>query len=462
MSCFVLAFGTALGLLYFSPMLTKNVMFVALIPFAALYVLVMFLDAKWMMLLLLYTRSLLDPILNMTKFGSEGGGGAGMGAVLNLLVIALVVILLCRFPGQITGHRVFIRTWLFFLGFCFLSVLLSPDRIKSFKLWTNLLTYLCIVLIPFMIVKKPEDKKFWIKTLLYSSYLPVALAYVGVVTKHPFFYAFERLKGTFTHSNILAFYLALVIAVVFYILKTKQFGLSFEKRALLWIYQLLLLVLLIITQTRSAWISCAGLFVIYSVFKERKYLFILMIIGPLIFLIPQVQSRLSDLSEGTGTRTYEKLNSMAWRLKLWESSLDSIKRRPVSGYGLGTFEQMSVDFFSLEKKTGAPAHNSYLELLFETGVIGLLSYLAIYWAILKELFSKMKSKVRLLSVEATVVFAYTIGYILVGLSDNTLYYLAFNWYFWFFIGLILQSFLLSDREKEGNAESKALRTAKKA
>ena len=29
-------------------------------------------------------------------------------------------------------------------------------------------------------------------------------------------------------------------------------------------------------------------------------------------------------------------------------------------------------------------------------------------------------------------------------TDNMLYYLAFNWYFWFFIGLVLKSQLLAD------------------
>ena len=161
-------------------------------------------------------------------------------------------------------------------------------------------------------------------------------------------------------------------------------------------------------------------------------------------MVPQVRSRLDDLSAGKGVRKTEQLNSMVWRWRLWESSMDSIKRRPILGYGLGSFEGLSANFFDLEKGKGAPAHNIYVELLFETGLVGLIAHLAIYFVVLKLFFLRIWNKVKERSVEATMMFAYVIGYAVVGVSDNTLYYLAFNWYFWFFVGLILQSISLEE------------------
>jgi hypothetical protein len=38
-----------------------------------------------------------------------------------------------------------------------------------------------------------------------------------------------------------------------------------------------------------------------------------------------------------------------------------------------------------------------------------------------------------------LLFAYVLSYAMVSFSDNMLYYLAFNWYFWFFIGLSARS-----------------------
>jgi O-antigen ligase len=438
-ACIFVGLMAGLVALALSPVIGKNILFVALVPLAGLFVLVMFLDVRWMMIFLLYTRALLDPILDMTRFGE----GAGMGAVLNLLIVVVAFTLMVRFPKQITGHRAFIKSWIIFLSACFLCVVFSVERVKSFKLWLNFVTYFCIVLIPLMTVKKPADKRFWLKALFFSSFLPICFAYAGVVTKHPVFYAFGRLKGTFTHSNILAFYIVLIIGVDFYILKTSLFRLTLAQKCWLWIYMVMLLVLLIITQTRSAWISCVALFLIYSLLKEKKLLFVLILVIPLLLMVPQVKTRLSELTEGTGTRKSEQMNSMTWRLKLWESSLNSIRQRPLFGYGLGSFEKMSRSFAKMDK-WGSAAHNSYLELMFETGIVGLLSYLWIYWVVLKTFFLKMKSKIRGVSLEAAVVFSCTIAYFLVGFSDNTLYYLALNWYFWFFIGLVLQSFSFAD------------------
>ena len=431
-----LAFGALFGVvvLVLSPVLGKNIVFVVAIPFAMFFLIIMFLDARWMMLTLLYTRALLDPLLNMTKLGE----GAGMGAFLNLLVIFLVIMLALRFPGQIDYKSPIIRAWAVFLSICFLSLLYSPDRVRTFKLCINLCSYLAVTLMPFLIVKNEDQKRFWIKTLLYSSLAPVGLALVGLATHIEFFYSYGRLQGTFTHSNILAFYLVLIVAVVFYILKSGLFRLTFSQRVWLRLYMLGCLALLVVTETRSAWLSCVGMFFIYALIKERKFLFILLLVMGLLFLVPQVQVRLKDLSEGTGVTKSEKLNSMTWRIKLWESSVEAIKRRPIFGYGIGSFEQMSKEFFKLDKK-GAPAHNVYLELMFELGLVGLLSYLAIYFTVLKAYFHRVSRRWQRLSYEASIIFAYTIGYLIVCSSDNTLYYLAFNWYFWFFMGLMLHS-----------------------
>ena len=289
LGCLFLALAAGMTMLYVSPFLTeKNPLFLVAVPIAALVALVMFMDAKFMMLLLLYTRALMDPFFNMTKVG-EGAAGTGIGAVLNVLVVILVIVLIFRFPQTIKSHRAFIRAWLIFLAICLLSAFFSPDRIKSLKLLVSFVTYACIALVPFILVQKPEDKKFWVKQLLFSSFLPVALAIAGVASHHPFFYGQGRLKGTFTHANILAFYLVLVIAVCFYIIKSGQFRLSLAKKLCLGVYLIALLAVLIITETRSAWIACAGLFFLYFLLKDRKYLLVLVVLIPLIFTIPHLR-----------------------------------------------------------------------------------------------------------------------------------------------------------------------------
>ena len=146
---------------------------------------------------------------------------------------------------------------------------------------------------------------------------------------------------------------------------------------------------------------------------------------------------MKDLSEGTGA-SHERLNSAAWRMKLWQSAVPSIKKRFVLGYGLESFHQLSGEFFVLEPD-GVPAHNVYVELLFETGVIGFITFLWIYLSILRTFVLRMlRFRAGPVSSESVILFAYVIGYLFVCVSDNMLHYLAFNWYFWFFVGLAQQ------------------------
>jgi len=443
----LLAAIAGLATLFLSPILAKNVVFVAGIPFAAMVVLVMFLNFEWMMFLILMTRALLDPVLNLTKLK----GGAGMGGLLNLFVILLVASLALRFPRRLFEGNVLAKRWAVFLAIAALSVTYSPLPVGAFKLLLNLTTYMCMALLPYLLVRDEADKRYWIKVLLAASVLPVLLADVGMVTRHPALHGVERLKGTFTHPNILAFYLVFVIALVFYAFKARFLRLGAAAKVALGFYLVNIFVLLLATKTRSAWISCWAFFLIYGLLRERKYLFWGLLLPTLLYFSPPVQERMKDLSTGTGAIESQQLNSMAWRVRLWGDSVPEVAKRPVLGHGLGSFEFLSPGFFSLDRKRGAPAHNIYVELLFELGVIGLVAYLAVYWHFLAMLVGRMRSHVPVVSMEATILFAYVLSYMIVGYSDNMLYYLSFNWYFWFLVGLMARSFVLPqrDRRKDG-------------
>ncbi len=431
----------ALGTLVFSPVLTKNILFLGALPFVALLFIVLVLNVHTTFLFVLWTRSLMDPVFVHTKVG----GGAGIGGVLNLFVILMVLCLVLRFPKTLSRER-HVVPWMCFLAMGALTVPFAPMPSQSLRFLLNMVTYLCMFAAPFFIVKREQDKKFWIRVLLYSSFLPVMMACVGLVTKWQFLNAHGRLSGSFAHANILAFYTVFVIALTFYVLKTNILSLRLPGRFAMWLYMAALVTVLLFTQTRSAWIACGLFFLIYGLLKDKKILIACFLIGTMMTAVPQVQTRLKDLTEGTGSKRSEKLNSMAWRVKLWEYAIPSIKKRILLGHGLDSFQLLSKDFFPLEKVTGAPAHNVYVQLIFEVGLLGLLAYVWIYFRILKTFYRRMRSGLRAISIESTLLFSYVIGYLVVSISDNLPYYLAFNWYFWFFVGLLIRAGSLEPAE----------------
>ncbi|MFY0100015.1 hypothetical protein ABTQ08_21355, partial [Acinetobacter baumannii] len=81
-----------------------------------------------------------------------------------------------------------------------------------------------------------------------------------------------------THPNILAFYLTLIISLGLYVLKSPTFKLSQLQRFAFTGYLGVLMVLLLLTQTRSAWAAVLVLFVLYGLMFERRYLIYLLVL----------------------------------------------------------------------------------------------------------------------------------------------------------------------------------------
>ena len=429
------------------PILTTNISFVIAIPLICAFLLIMVIDVKAMLIILLFTRALLDHILNTTKL-EIFGENIGVGGVINFLVIFLACILLLRDPKRLFGKTTF-RWWGVFLTICFIAITYSPVPGRAIRLFLNLASYMSMIAIPFFLINSARDKKFWLKILLLSSFLPVMFANYHLLKGGSYSSsASMRIEGTFTHPNILAFYLVLMIALSFFTLRGGLPQGNRVKRNVLRLYIANMLVLLLTTKTRSAWISCWAMFFIYGILRERKFVILSLSLPFLALLNESIMDRVRDLFHGTKLGVAKaKLNSFAWRIELWKSSIGLIKRRLITGHGLASFRMLSRGFFELKEK-GVPAHNIFLELLFETGIFGLISYIGIFISLLKKFGSHIGNRFGGISAQNAVVFAYIIGLLIASIADNMLYYLAFNWYLWFFLGIILRGGEFDHEEKD--------------
>jgi len=351
----------------FSPLIDGKPVLMLAIPFAVLFFLLMVTKPRWVIIIILMARPLLDVLLNLTRVNTaQGEGGVGIGAIFNLIVIFLAIFLAfysLNFPQQVTP----VYCWIFYLICMLITVFYSPSRGESFRLWLNYLSYFALFLIPFLIVRNEEDFIYWLKILGFSFVLPILCADMDMMRGGQYYEdAGNRIAGTFTHPNILAFYLVLAFTFFFYLLKSGHLKFSLPIKLVVKTLMVNILVLLVATKTRNAWISIYVGFVIYAVLKERKMLLVLFIIVPLLFLVPQVHQRMLTVIKNESTGDYRGMNSFEWRMQMWKSSFSKISQRPLQGYGLGSFKSMSEEF-STNKKTGA--HNTYIELIFETGFI---------------------------------------------------------------------------------------------
>ncbi len=109
------------------------------------------------------------------------------------------------------------------------------------------------------------------------------------------------------------------------------------------------------------------------------------------------------------------------RLEIWKKSLESIARNPLFGVGVGNFPVVLNQNISA-LKAGASAHNLYLNILAETGIISLIIFLAICCLILKyswEIFVKTRDKET--KIYGYSFFLYSLWFFGYNLTDAALF-----------------------------------------
>lgn len=383
-------------------------------------------DRYLLFTLILLLRPALDPILDKTKIG-----GFGVGGVLNLFVIIIALIAIFQKDTQL--RPILVKTWAPFLFVLMLAVGYAPDFIHAIKSYLSILSNAAMFTLALVLVKTQTDYGRWMRVVLLSSIIPVIYGFFDFALGGSYHgEAGVRVASTFSHPNIFAFYLVLITALSFYLFKSKDNYISPVVRRLLPIYILLMIVLLLITKTRSAWVACFAFFVLYGLIYERKYLVFVMLSPLVALLIPDVRDRIIDLTQANEIVTAEvALNSYAWRKYLWESSLSWMQpMHYFLGYGFESFLVHSINFFPLSMGRETPAHSVYVQLLFDTGVIGFLTYIWLYGSLLSRLILFYKENNLLIFMAIMLI----LQYVLTAYADNMLSYLAFNWYFWFVLG----------------------------
>jgi len=143
--------------------------------------------------------------------------------------------------------------------------------------------------------------------------------------------------------------------------------------------------------------------IMYLVFTQRKASFNLKIIyagvfialvGAVISLAPKESvERIFSIGEAIQTGD---LNS---RETIWQFSLESWKEQPIIGGGTGSLGN-SLNRYHIEFKS---AHNSYIQLLTEHGIIGLGIYFLMFGSLLYYIFQcPIETKLFLLTLFATI------------------------------------------------------------
>lgn len=401
-------------------------------PAALIFGLMLIYDRRMMLLAIIVTRASGDYFLTLTKF-SLAGMQIGIGGLINAIVIIIAILLVFEKPGEVP-RKAYVM-WLPFLIVALLSIPISPDKSGAIRSWLGQISSFAIFVSAFHFVRTPEEFRKCVRLILWSALFPCFFGFVDIALHHGS--AGDdgegfRVASTFGHPNEFAFYLTLIIALAFYMIKTLPKKNYFRNSVALGAYMLLLFGMLILTKTRSAWFACILGFALYAVFFQPRYLLYMLVLGVLALFVPGVADRLADLDHGNQVSGYSKLNSFAWRVYLWESGLKWMTpAHYLFGYGFTSFKEFSPVFFPLAGKINWNAHSLYVQIIFELGAAGVATYFWIYYHAL----TRLKTMLKLDKLAAFTLIIIVINYLISSASDNMIDYLAFNWYLWFSVGI---------------------------
>lgn len=327
--------------------------------------------------------------------------------------------------------------WLVFIIWCVASLFWTYDLTSTITETVKVIN-LAILFGVLFILRTKHQQQFsqnMVLALLASIFIPFLVAgyqfftHTGMTIDN---YA-NRIYGTLAHPNILATLALLVVIIMADVkIKSENFPLFKNKEKAWWSITLISLAIIALTYTRIAWIGVALFIIIMGLKYFRKPLFIF--IGSVILLYTiffpinkfliynfNVNLQANPLIARLTTRN-EDADSIQWRADVASKVIPLWQKHPVIGYGYGAFAKVwdvNKTVSNIWDNT-SEAHNDYLKIGFETGIIGLVFFLVIFTNLLYIAWKKRN----------LVFIASILVYLTLSLSDNMLHHTPVIWWMW--------------------------------
>jgi O-antigen ligase len=142
------------------------------------------------------------------------------------------------------------------------------------------------------------------------------------------------------------------------------------------IAQGLILVGLLVSQSRGPWIAAAVMVILICLWHRKftfyKRLALIYLPIALCFLAPSLRERASTITD-------KGYHSNSERLEMWQAGIRMVRDHPLLGVGPGTMNQVSPRYQLPARRLLGPwghLHNTYVHVAAERGLLGLAAFLA--------------------------------------------------------------------------------------
>ncbi len=347
------------------------------------------------------------------------GLGIGLSIPGEVLVLPFAIFVLANLlkghflPRSIWKHPITVLL-LLNLSWMLVTTLSSSMPLVSLKYFFIRMVF--VLVFYFAVLHFFQDSRQGV-TLLWIFVLSLGTTVVWAMLKHSQFGFIQEVNGWapkpfFKDHTVYGATLALVFPLVAMTLffGRKKFPLPY---LLSFIFFPLLIAGMLLSYSRAVWLS-AGVMLLMALILLFRIRFKIVIAGAgllvlvLLGLRNPILDRLNSVQGERGSNLREHLESSAninssvsnlERINRWESALDMFAERPVVGFGPGTYQFQYAPYQDEALTTRIStwfgdvggAHSEYLKPLSESGLPGLLSFLALVLAVLNSGFNVFRN-----------------------------------------------------------------------
>lgn len=264
----------------------------------------------------------------------------------------------------------------------------------------------------------------------------------GWVDENMFDYRF-RVYSTLQNPNVLGEYFLLIIPFAFACLLTAK---SNQGRLFYIIATIAMLACLVLTYSRGSYLGIIISIAVFLVMLDRRFILPGIILAVIIVLVLPTTfierfSSIGNTSDG----------STSYRVFIWLGTIAMLRHYWFSGIGPGEWAFKQVyPVYSYNAISAPHAHNLFLQITCDTGVIGLFIFLAILYQYFKNMFHTLRvGKPREQRTFVIAGISSIIGFIVQSMTDYTFYNYRVMLLFWAVLGISML-FTRYDRMEESN------------
>jgi O-antigen ligase len=470
--------GTALFIVLQAYAISREFMFVALLPAALLIVWAAFFKIEFVFFTIVFFTPL---SINLEKLDI---GGVGIYLPTEPLLIGLLLMFLLKvLSGKSIDRRIYnhpISYLLYvYIAWMIITTVNSQLPVVSLKFVATRLWFIATAFfLATHLFKSVENiRKFFIIYMI-----PLCVVVIYTVARHSTF-GFDKdsahwvmepfFKDHTSYGAVLAMFMPISL------------GLLFIKRIPLYtrIFIIVAFVILsagtILSYTRAAWISLVGAAAIFIILQTRiKFTTLVMSFAVLSILVllnwtnitMGLQQNKQESSDELGEHVTSISNvssdaSNLERLNRWNCALEMWRQKPILGWGPGTYQffyapfQRSQDLtiISTRRGDGGNAHSEYLGPLCEQGVPGMALMILMLFFVSAygfKLYYKIKDK----DIRIVVLSAYLglMTYYIHGILNNYLDTDKASIPFWGFTAILVAADLYHSSDKATTQDGKVI------